>query len=76
MLLVLLSAGVSKSRNEIVNVPVSLIAKNDASVPPNVHVTASLAVNVCTAVEVSAIDLEDVAPVAELGPVITGGVVL
>ena len=72
----LLSAGVSKSRKEMVSVPVSLIAKKDASVPPSVHVTASLAVNVCTAVEVSAIDLEDVAPVAELGPVITGGTVL
>jgi hypothetical protein len=70
---VLASAFVSKSRAVIVSTPVELpIVKNAPSVPDFVHVTVSLAANVVTAVVLSAIEIDEVAPVALPGPVIVG----
>ena len=72
MLLLPLSTGVSKSLPVIVRTPPDVIEKNDSSVPLFDHVTDSFAVKVCTAAEFSDIDFEEVAPVAEPGPVIVG----
>jgi hypothetical protein len=68
------SAGDSKSRAVIVRSPFDAIEKKDPSVPLFDHVTDSFAVKVCTAVEFSAIDFAEVAPVADEGPVIVGAV--
>ena len=69
----LASALLSKSRAVIVSAPDELpIVKKAPSVPDFVHVTVSLAVNVVTAVVLSAIEIDEVVPVAEPGPVMIG----
>jgi hypothetical protein len=69
------SVFVSKSRAEIASDPLEEpIEKNELSVPEIVQVTVSLAVKVVTDVEFSAIEMEDVDPELDPGPVIVGGI--
>jgi hypothetical protein len=70
------STGDSKSLGVTVKTPpADVIEKKEPSVPLFDQVTDSLAVKVWTAVAVSAIEIELVAPVADDGPVIVGAVV-
>jgi hypothetical protein len=64
--------GASKSFEVVTRTPEELIVKVAESDPESVQVTASFAEKVKTVVVFSVIDIELVAPVAELGPVITG----
>ena len=67
-----MSFGCSKSFDTVVKTPLALNVNVAESAPASDHVTTSFAVNVKTVLVFSVIEIELLAPVALLGPVITG----